>query len=49
VTASDATHFYPQQWLLCHMGLYYFEFEFGYVARAGSKVALRFLVLGYSR
>jgi hypothetical protein len=18
----------PQQWLLCHMGLYYFEFEF---------------------
>jgi hypothetical protein len=19
-------HFYPQQWLLCHMGLYSFEF-----------------------
>ena len=21
-------HFYPQHWLLCHMGLYKFEFEF---------------------
>jgi hypothetical protein len=21
--------FYPQHWLLCHLGLYYFEFEFG--------------------
>jgi hypothetical protein len=21
------THFYPQQWLLCHMGLYYSKFK----------------------
>ena len=21
-------HFYPQHWLLCHVGLYLFEFEF---------------------
>jgi hypothetical protein len=26
------THFYPQQWLLCHMGLYWFEFEFELMA-----------------
>jgi hypothetical protein len=25
------TRFYPQQWLLCHMGLYYFEFEFEFL------------------
>jgi len=26
---TRASHFTPQHWLLCHMGLYYFEFEFG--------------------
>ena len=24
---TRAPHFTPQQWLLCHMGLYWFEFE----------------------
>jgi hypothetical protein len=26
--AGHSTHFNPQDWLLCHMGLYWFEFEF---------------------
>jgi hypothetical protein len=26
--AGHSTHFNPHHWLLCHMGLYYFEFEF---------------------
>ena len=26
---TRAPHFTPQHWLLCHMGLYKFEFEFG--------------------
>ena len=25
---STRPHFYPQNWPLCHMGLYSFEFEF---------------------
>ena len=25
---SALAHFYPQHWLLCHTGLYEFEFEF---------------------
>ena len=25
---THAPHFTPQHWLLCHMGLYWFEFEF---------------------
>ena len=29
VCATHAhSHFCPQHWLLCHLGLYYFEFEF---------------------
>jgi len=34
---TRATHFTPQYWLLCHMGLYQFEFEFELV---GSKKGL---------
>jgi hypothetical protein len=28
LSAHTRTHFNPQHWLLCHMGLYKFEFEF---------------------
>ena len=28
LTRTERAHFNPQHWLLCHMGLYYFEFEF---------------------
>jgi hypothetical protein len=31
------THFYPQQWLLCHMGLYSLEFEFDLKAPAARE------------
>ena len=25
---TERTHFYPQHWHLCHMGLYWFKFKF---------------------
>jgi len=36
------SHFCPQHWLLCHLGLYYFEFEaaptgFSYGLSAGLR------------
>ena len=36
VCATHAhSHFCPKHWTLCHLGLYYFEFEFDNVVRFG--------------
>ena len=38
---TRAPHFTPQHWLMCHMGLYYFEFEFVLGITAGLEDASR--------
>ena len=35
---TERTHFYPQHWLLCHMGLYKFKFKFLKLKELGSEV-----------